>query len=72
MPERAFYDTVIFALSLNTRDADNKACRDLLDIDSGGVTWCIVISSISRGESTLYEYLNQLEQRCAAQGVSWI
>jgi len=28
---RAFYDTVIFNLSLNKADADHEACRALLD-----------------------------------------
>lgn len=72
MLERAFYDTAIFLLSLNTADKDNKACRALLDIEGGGITWCIIISEISRGEATIREYLDQLEQRCALQGVEWI
>ena len=69
---RAFYDTVIFNLSLNKADADHEACRALLDIDSAAITWCIVISAITRGEASLDEYLDQLEQRCALQGVAWV
>jgi hypothetical protein len=71
MAERAFYDTVIFALSLNPGDRDHTSCRGLLDTDSGRITWAIVLSAISRGEATLHEYLDQLEQRCAVQGVEW-
>jgi predicted nucleic acid-binding protein len=71
MDDRAFYDTVVFVLSLNADDGDHPSCRDLLDIEGGGVTWCIVLSAITRGEATLHEYLSQLEQRCAAQGVEW-
>lgn len=67
---RAFYDTVIFNLSFNKTDPDHEACAALLDID--GITWCIVISAITRGEASLDEYLNQLEQRCALQGVEWV
>lgn len=69
---RAFYDTVIFNLSLNEADADYQACAALLDIDSAAITWCIVISAITRAEASLDEYLNQLEQRCALQGVEWV
>jgi hypothetical protein len=72
MAERAFYDTVVFVLSLNPRDGDHAPCRDLLDVDSGKIAWCIVLSAITRGEATLHEYLNQLEQRCAVQGVDWL
>lgn len=72
MAERAFYDTVVFVLSLNPRDGDHAYCRDLLDVDSGKIVWCIVLSAITRGETTLHEYLNQLEQRCAMQGVDWL
>lgn len=69
---RAFYDTVIFLLSLNPRDVDSAACRGLLDVDSPSFTWSIIISAITRAEATLHEYLDQLEQRCALQGVEWI
>lgn len=72
MPERAFYDTVIFALSINRADADHDHCRALLDVDSGTITWCLVLSVITRGEASLHEYLDQLEQRCAMQGVEWL
>lgn len=72
MAERAFYDTVIFKLSLNRQDPDHEACRALLDVESGGVVWGIVISAITRGEAPIWEYLDQLEQRCALQGVEWI
>src|SRR6185369_6100067 len=72
MPERAFYDTVIFALSINPADGDHVHCRALLDVDSGTITWCLVLSVITRGEATLHEYLDQLEQRCAMQGVEWL
>jgi predicted nucleic acid-binding protein len=72
MPERAFYDTVIFALSINPADGDHLHCRALLDVDSGTITWCLVLSVITRGEATLHEYLDQLEQRCAMQGVEWL
>ena len=72
MAERAFYDTVIFALSLNTGDRDHDVCRSLLDTDSGQITWAVVLSAITRGEATLGEYLDQLEQRCSAQGIEWI
>ncbi len=72
MSERAFYDTVVFVLSLNAKDPDGPACGALLDIESGGVLWGIVLSAITRGEATLEEYLNQLEQRCALQGVEWV
>jgi predicted nucleic acid-binding protein len=72
MPERAFYDTVIFALSINQADEDHDPCRALLDVDSGAITWSIVLSVITRGEATLHEYLDQLEQRCAMQGVEWL
>src|SRR5262245_55731327 len=72
MSEHTFYDTVIFALSLNTVDRDHTSCRDLLDVDNGRIGWCIVLSAITRGEATLHEYLNQLEQRCAMQGVDWL
>lgn len=67
---RAFYDTNIFLLAINTADPDNKACHALLDIDT--VTWRIILSAITRGEATLHEYLDQLEQRCALQGVEWV
>jgi hypothetical protein len=70
MDERAFYDTVVFALSLNARDPDHAACSAL--VDAGTIRWCIVMSSITRGEATLHEYLNQVEQRCVAQGIVWI
>jgi hypothetical protein len=70
--ERAFYDTVIFVLSLNRRDPDHPACVELLAIESGGVTWSIAVSAITRGEATLREYLDQLELRCAQQGVEWV
>lgn len=69
---RAFYDTVIFVLSLNKGDADSDACRALLDIDSPSLTWSILLSVITRAEATLHEYLDQLEQRCALQGVEWV
>ena len=69
---RAFYDTVIFALSLNRSDPDYTACRDLVDVDSTSITWSIVLSAITRGEASLNEYVSQLEQRCALQGVEWI
>lgn len=69
---RAFYDTVIFVLSLNPADEDNAACRDLLDVDSPALTWAIIISAITRAEATIQEYLDQLEQRCALQGVEWV
>lgn len=72
MAERAFYDTAIFMLSLNARDPDYSACRGLVDVDSGGVVWAIVLSDITRAESTLREYLDQLEMRCAQQGVAWV
>jgi hypothetical protein len=72
MTTRAFYDTVIFELSLNHRDADHAPCRALLDVDGGTVAWCIVISAVTRGEATLHEYLNELERRCAMQGVEWL
>ena len=70
--ERAFYDTVIFELSLNRQDPDHPACRELLDIESGGVAWGIVVSAITRGEASIREYLDQLELRCAQQGVEWV
>ncbi len=69
---RAFYDTVIFVLALNKGDPDHKPCQALLDIDSASLTWSIIISAITRAEATLHEYLDQLEQRCALQGVEWI
>lgn len=72
MAERAFYDTVVFALSLNTSDPDYAPCSSLLDVDGGAITWCIVISSITRAEASLREYLDQLELRCVAQGVAWM
>lgn len=72
MAERAFYDTVIFVLSLNQRDPDHPACRDLLDVGSDGVAWGIVVSAITYGETSLQEYLDQLELRCAQQGVEWV
>jgi hypothetical protein len=70
--ERAFYDTVIFELSLNRRDPDHPACRELLDVENGGVVWTIVVSAITRGEATIQEYLDQLELRCAQQGIEWV
>jgi hypothetical protein len=72
MTARAFYDTVIFELSLNHRDVDHAPCRALLDVDGGAVAWCIVISAVTRGEATLSEYLDELERRCAMQGVEWL
>ena len=71
MLERAFYDTVVFLLSLNQADPDHASCRSLLDVDSGTITWCITLSVITRAEATLDEYLDQLEQRSAMQGVDW-
>lgn len=65
----AFYDTVVFLLSLNRGDPAHGACRALLAIDS--VTWTIALSAISRGEASIDEYLSQLEQQCALQGVEW-
>ena len=69
---RAFYDTVIFLLSLNQGDRDHEACLALVDVDSAAVTWAILISAITRAEASLHEYLDQLEQRCALQGVEWV
>lgn len=69
---RAFYDTVVFLLSLNQGDRDHEACRALVDVDRAAVTWSILISAITRAEASLHEYLDQLEQRCALQGVEWV
>ena len=69
---RAFYDTVIFVLSLNPADEDSAACRDLLDVDSPSLTWAIIISAITKAEATIQEYLDQLELRCALQGIEWV
>jgi predicted nucleic acid-binding protein len=66
---KAFYDTVIFVLSLNTADPDHALCRDLLDTNT--ITWSIAVSAITRGEASIHEYLDQLEQRCALQGIEW-
>ncbi|MBK7823673.1 hypothetical protein [Nannocystis sp.] len=63
---------MIFVLSLNQGDSHSEPCRALLDVDSPSLTWSIIISAITRAEATLHEYLDQLEQRCALQGLEWI
>jgi hypothetical protein len=59
----------VFLLSLNNADRDCKHCVALLDV--GSAKWQICLSEITKAESSIGEYLEQLEKECALQGVVW-
>lgn len=63
----AFYDTVVFVLSLNTGDKDCPHCQALLDTSQ--INWSLAFSAISRAEAPIGELLDAFVTQCAFQGV---
>jgi hypothetical protein len=66
----AFYDTNIFVLSLNAADPDGTHCVKLLDANH--ICWRVGLSEITRGESSISEYVDELLSGFAAAGVDFI
>lgn len=64
------YDSSIFLLSLNLGDRDGAACASLLEFRR--VPWIIFVSFLTREETTIAEYLDELEISAVGNGVTWI
>ena len=67
---RVFYDTVIFILTKNANDKDHENCKKLFDTEI--IKWTVGFSVITRAESTINEYLDQLIVIFGFAGIDWV
>jgi hypothetical protein len=65
----SFYDTVVFVLSLNSTDPDYRFCAEL--VDARYIRWCVALSDVTLGESTVGVYVEKLLVEWAFQGIAF-